>query len=112
MKQAIVARTDIGMGDGKLAAQVAHASLEAYEKAGASAQREWKSGGQKKVVLEASGEKELQRLADEARREGLPYALIRDAGHTQLEPGTVTALAVGPGPENIVDKVTGDLSLY
>ncbi|MFQ3320464.1 MAG: PTH2 family peptidyl-tRNA hydrolase [Natronomonas sp.] len=112
MKQAIVARTDIGMGNGKLAAQVAHASLQAYEKAGDSAQREWKSGGQKKVVLKGSGESELQRLADEARREGLPYALIRDAGHTQLEPGTVTALAVGPGSENIVDKVTGDLTLY
>jgi len=112
MKQAIVARTDIGMGQGKLAAQVAHASLQAYEEAGSSAQREWKSGGQKKVVLKGSGESELQRLADEARREGLPYALVRDAGHTQLESGTLTALAVGPGAENIVDKVTGDLSLF
>ena len=112
MKQAIVARTDIGMGTGKLAAQVAHASLSAYEKAGTSARNEWKSGGQKKIVLKASGEKQLQRLAEEARREGLPYALVRDAGHTQLEPGTATALAVGPGEENIVDKVTGDLSLY
>ena len=112
MKQAIVARTDIGMGDGKLAAQVAHASLSAYESAGDSARNEWKSGGQKKIVLKGSGEKQLQQLADEARREGLPYALVRDAGHTQLEPGTVTALAVGPGAENVVDKVTGELSLY
>ena len=112
MKQAIVARTDLGMGRGKLAAQVAHASLQAYEKAGSSARSEWKSGGQKKVVLKGSGESELQRLADEARREGLPYALVRDAGHTQLEPGTLTALAVGPAAENVVDKVTGDLSLY
>ena len=87
MKQAIVARTDIGMGTGKLAAQVAHASLQAYEDADPDARREWKTGGQKKVVLS-------------------------DAGHTQLDPGTVTTLAVGPGPENIVDKVTGDLSLY
>lgn len=112
MKQAIVARTDIGMGTGKLAAQVAHASLSAYENAGPSARSDWKSGGQKKVVLKGSGEKQLQELAEEARREGLPYALVRDAGHTQLEPGTVTALAVGPGAENIVDKVTGELSLY
>jgi PTH2 family peptidyl-tRNA hydrolase len=112
MKQAIVARTDLGMGTGKLAAQVAHASLSAYESAGSSTQGDWKSGGQKKVVLKGSGESELQRLADEARREGLPYALLRDAGHTQLDPGTLTALAVGPGEENVVDKVTGDLSLY
>jgi PTH2 family peptidyl-tRNA hydrolase len=112
MKQAIVARTDLGMGQGKLAAQVAHASLSAYESAGSSTRGDWKSGGQKKVVLKGSGESKLQALADEARREGLPYSLVRDAGHTQLEPGTLTALAVGPGEENVVDKVTGNLSLY
>jgi PTH2 family peptidyl-tRNA hydrolase len=112
MKQAIVARTDIGMGQGKLAAQVAHASLSAYEDADEAARREWKGGGQKKIVLQASSESEIHDLADAARREGLPYAVVRDAGHTQLDPGTVTALAVGPGPENVVDKVTGDLSLF
>ena len=112
MKQAIVARTDLGMGKGKLAAQVAHASLQAYESTGASAKSDWKSGGHKKVVLQGSGESELQRLADEARREGLPYAIVRDAGHTQLESGTLTALGVGPGEANVVDRVTGDLTLY
>ncbi len=112
MKQAIVARSDLGMGEGKLAAQVAHASLSAYENADDDAQRAWKQGGQKKIVLKATGESELQELAEEARRAGVPYALIRDAGHTQLEPGTVTTLAVGPAPENEVDRVTGDLSLY
>ena len=112
MKQAIVARTDLGMGQGKLAAQVAHASLQAYESAGSSARSDWKSDGQKKVVLKGAGESQLQELADQARREGLPYALVRDAGHTQLEPGTLTALAVGPGAENVVDKVTGELGLY
>ena len=111
MKQAIVARTDVGMGDGKLAAQVAHASLKAYEKAHTKTQREWKDGGQKKVVVKASGESEIHELAEQARREGLPHAVIHDAGHTQLEPGTVTALAVGPGEENLVDRVTGELSL-
>ncbi|TKX77210.1 peptidyl-tRNA hydrolase, partial [Halorubrum sp. SD626R] len=51
MKQAIVARTDIGMGTGKLAAQVAHASLSAYQDAGRRARKEWQGEGQKKVVL-------------------------------------------------------------
>ncbi|PSP51627.1 peptidyl-tRNA hydrolase [Halobacteriales archaeon QH_1_68_42] len=84
MKQAIVARADLGMGEGKLAAQVAHASLMASEDADRRDRSEWKGSGQKKVVLQ----------------------------DTQLEPGTVTALAVGPAPEDLVDRVTGDLSLY
>ncbi|WP_135533458.1 MULTISPECIES: peptidyl-tRNA hydrolase Pth2 [Halostella] len=112
MKQAIVARTDIGMGQGKLAAQVAHASLSAYQDADKRTRKRWKGDGQKKVVLKGSGESQLFELADVAEREGLPHAIVRDAGHTQLDPGTVTALAVGPGDEAIVDKVTGDLSLF
>lgn len=112
MKQAIVARADIGMGEGKLAAQVAHASLSAYEDTPRQARKSWKGSGQKKVVLEATGESELFGLADKAERAGLPNAIVRDAGHTQLDPGTVTALAVGPGEEETVDRVTGELSLY
>ncbi|MFB6101040.1 MAG: peptidyl-tRNA hydrolase Pth2 [Haloplanus sp.] len=112
MKQAIVARTDLGMGQGKLAAQVAHASLSAYEDADDRTRRAWKGEGQKKVVLKASGESALFELADAAERAGLPHAIIRDAGHTQLEPGTVTTLAVGPAEDDVVDRVTGDLSLY
>ncbi|QLH77342.1 peptidyl-tRNA hydrolase [Halosimplex rubrum] len=112
MKQAIVARADLGMGEGKLAAQVAHASLMAFEDADRQAASEWKGSGQKKVVLQANGESELFELADKAEREGLPHAVVRDAGHTQLEPGTASALAVGPARDDLVDKVTGDLSLY
>jgi PTH2 family peptidyl-tRNA hydrolase len=112
MKQAIVARADLGMGEGKLAAQVAHASLMAFEDADSRDQSAWKGEGQKKVVLRADGESQLFELADVADREGLPHAVVRDAGHTQLDPGTVTALAVGPGRADVVDRVTGDLSLY
>ncbi len=112
MKQVIIARADLGMGEGKLAAQVAHASLQAYEEADGKTQREWKGGGQKKVVLQADSESELFELSEKARLEGLPNAVVRDAGHTQLEPGTATALAVGPANEEAVDAVTGELSLY
>ena len=112
MKQAIVARADIGMGEGKLAAQVAHASLSAYEDTDPGARKEWKGSGQKKVVLQADSESQLFALAEKADTEGLPHAIVRDAGHTQLDPGTVTALAVGPAADDRVDAVTGDLSLY
>jgi PTH2 family peptidyl-tRNA hydrolase len=111
MKQVIVVRMDIGMGDGKLAAQVAHASLSAYEDTDSRTRTAWKGGGQKKVVVKANSERGLFELADIAERKGLPTAIVRDAGHTQLEPGTVTTLAVGPGEDDLVDQVTGDLPL-
>jgi PTH2 family peptidyl-tRNA hydrolase len=100
------------MGEGKLAAQVAHASLMAYEDADRRAKSEWKGEGQKKVVLKVDGESAVFELADEAERKGLPHAVVRDAGHTQLDPGTVTAIAVGPARDDMIDEVTGDLSLY
>jgi PTH2 family peptidyl-tRNA hydrolase len=112
MKQAIVARADLGMGAGKLAAQVAHASLMAFEDAERSASSEWKGAGQKKVVLQADGSDALFRLADDADRAGLPHAIVRDAGHTEVASGTVTALAIGPAAADRLDTLTGDLSLY
>jgi len=112
MKQAIVARADLGMGAGKLAAQVAHASLSAHEDAPERDRSRWKGEGQTKVVLRADGEDDLFELAARAEREGLAHAVVRDAGHTQLEPGTPTTLAVGPAEEAAVDRVTGGLSLY
>ncbi len=112
MKQAIVARADLGMGQGKLAAQVAHASLSAVQDAAERDRTAWQGEGQTKVVLKADGEATIFELADRAERDGLPHAVIRDAGRTQLEPGTVTALAIGPAADEAVDAITGDLSLY
>ena len=53
LKQVIVARTDLRMGKGKLAAQVAHASLASAEESmrgNAEWYDEWKEQGQAKVV--------------------------------------------------------------
>ena len=112
MKQAIVVRADVGMGTGKVAAQAAHASLGAFEHAGDQAQRQWKRGGQKKIVLKANGKEELYALKEEAKFHGLPTYLVTDAGLTQVEPGTPTALAIGPAADADVDEITGDLSLF
>jgi peptidyl-tRNA hydrolase, PTH2 family len=114
LKQVIVARTDLGMGKGKLAAQVAHASLAAVEesmKGHGEWYREWKKQGQAKVVVKVASESGLRDLLKTARTMGLPCALIEDAGLTQLEPGTATCLGIGPAPVSMVDKVTGQLKL-
>ncbi len=110
MKQCIVVRSDIEMSVGKKCAQVAHASLEAALKARKEVLDEWLSEGAKKIVLKADLRKmlELKAAADAA---GLPNALIKDAGYTELPPGTITALAIGPAPEEEIDKLTGDLPL-
>ncbi|MHB9288500.1 peptidyl-tRNA hydrolase Pth2 [Halobacteriales archaeon Cl-PHB] len=112
MKQAIVVRKDLGMGQGKMAAQVAHASLSAFQDASPKARKAWQGEGQTKVVLRVDDESSLFALAEKADTKRLPNAIVRDAGRTQLESGTVTALAVGPGEDEVVDSVTGDLSLY
>jgi PTH2 family peptidyl-tRNA hydrolase len=114
MKQAIVVRSDIQMGKGKVAAQVAHASLAAAEEAASRRPAwydEWKAEGQAKIVLKVSSESELQELFRKAKSAKLPSALIQDRGLTQLEPGTVTCLGIGPGPDDELDRITGKLKL-
>ncbi len=113
-KQAIVVRTDIKMGKGKLAAQVAHASCEAvFEclRKKPTWVEVWRAQGQKKVVLKVFNEGELRDIYMKAKSLNLPSSIISDAGRTQLEPGTLTAVGIGPAPSGEVDKVTGSLKL-
>jgi PTH2 family peptidyl-tRNA hydrolase len=110
-KQVIVVRKDLKMDKGKIAAQVAHASLEAYKKADPKDIVEWEAEGMKKVVVAAKDVKELMKIKDKAKDLKLTYAVIRDAGKTQVEPGTVTAIGIGPAEEEIIDRVTKNLKL-
>ncbi|AXI25007.1 aminoacyl-tRNA hydrolase [Methanofervidicoccus sp. A16] len=113
-KQVIVVRTDLNMGKGKIASQACHASIEAFIKAQKECPEvveKWLREGQKKVVVKVNSEKELMEVFREACLEGLPCSLIRDAGRTQLTPGTCTAVAIGPEREERIDKITGRLKL-
>ncbi len=113
-KLVVVARSDLKLSKGKLAAQVGHAAVDCalkaqkYDKRGFDA---WYRAGQKKTVLKVGSEKEFYPLKAAAERAGLSTALIKDAGHTEIPAGTVTVLGIGPGDETTVDKVTGHLSL-
>lgn len=110
-KQVVVVRKDLKLSRGKLAAQVAHASVEAYKRTPFEAQSEWEAWGAKKVVLKIGGLRELKAIEARARRAKMPHALIRDAGKTEVEPGTVTVLGIGPCEEDAIDRITGNLKM-
>lgn len=114
-KQVIVVRKDLGMSCGKLAVQVAHASLEAAEivrRRMPDVYRMWREEGAKKVVVQVGSEEELMEVYREALGRDLPAVLIRDAGLTELEPGTPTVVGIGPHEGERIDRVTGRLRLY
>lgn len=116
-KQVIAVRTDLKISPGKLAVQVAHASVDAVLKCFNNERwrgwlYEWVSQGMKKVVVRGGGEEDLLRIYGECVKRDLPCSIVRDAGRTELEPGTLTAVCVGPAPSSLVDEVTGDLQLY
>ena len=112
MKQAILARSDLGMTPGKLAAQVAHASLSAYLKSDSKTQKIWKRDGQTKIVLKAPDQNVLFEFKKIAEENNIPAVIIKDAGRTQLEPGTITTLGMGPAEDSLLDEIVCDLSLY
>jgi|TARA_B100001964_G_scaffold239163_1_gene306014 PTH2 family peptidyl-tRNA hydrolase len=110
-KQVILVREDLKLPKGKLAVQTAHASLDSASKSDKKILEKWKDQGAKKVVLKAADEKELFKLMSQLENEGIKVALIKDAGHTVVEPGTITCLGVGPDLDDKIDRVTGKLKM-
>ena len=110
-KQCLIIRNDVKMSCGKRCAQAAHASIGAYNNADKVLQKAWLSEGQKKVVLKANDERTLHELRVMAERTGISSSLIQDAGMTEIPPGTITALGLGPAKSEDLDKITSTLTL-
>jgi len=110
-KQVILVREDLNLPRGKMSAQVSHASVDCVLKSDKKLLEKWKDQGGKKVVLKVDDEKELIKYMSMIENEGIKVALIKDAGHTVIEPGTVTCLGVGPDMEEKIDKITGKLKM-
>ncbi|XP_062967054.1 peptidyl-tRNA hydrolase 2, mitochondrial [Cynocephalus volans] len=114
-KMILVVRNDLKMGKGKVAAQCAHAAVSAYkqiQRRNPEVLKQWEYCGQPKVVVKAPDEETLVELLTHAKMLGLTVSLIQDAGRTQIAPGSRTVLGIGPGPADVIDKVTGHLKLY
>lgn len=109
-KQVIVVNRNLNMPQGKLAAQVSHASLAALFKCGlkndemlhidlrtGSAVEQWVNKRFTKIVLYVKSDAKLLEIAKKAEDAGLPTALITDAGFTIFD-GKPTRTCVGIGP--------------
>ncbi len=113
-KMVIVVRWDLKLSAGKMAAQVAHAAVNcalAAKKRTPEWFDRWYAEGQRKVVVKVPTLQDLYEVKSNAEALRLVTSLITDAGMTEIPPNTVTCLGIGPGPQEVVDKVTGHLKL-
>ncbi|MFW6226237.1 MAG: aminoacyl-tRNA hydrolase [bacterium] len=130
-KQVIVVRKDLNMRKGKIAAQVAHAAMKVFLDRGrlhpasdphkyavleildiTQEMAEWVDGAFTKIVVGVNSEQEIYDLANKAKQENIPYAIIIDNGFTEFSGNkTTTCIAIGPDNSEKINKITGDLEL-
>ena len=140
VKQIIVVRRDLmtrednQMTPGKLAAQVAHASLaplleiaygETYEerkprdtdyslilnlKEGEPL-REWFEKDFRKIVLYVKSEEKLLKVYNEIKEAGFVASLIKDKGLTIFDEPTITCFGVEPLPHSVINPYVKKLQL-
>lgn len=113
----LVARKDLKMSPGKLAAQVGHGvqflsklvRIEAFKSDTLAWFETWDSNkSSTKIVLEV---KSLQELIDLNTRVPLISVMVKDEGRTEIE-STFTVLAFAPTPKSIAREWLGHLPLY
>ncbi|MEM5799275.1 MAG: peptidyl-tRNA hydrolase Pth2 [Candidatus Aenigmatarchaeota archaeon] len=108
-KQVVILRKDLKMSKGKAVAQACHASVHSFEKAKWSLIEKWEKLGSKKIILAVDNEEEILKIYEKVKKARIPSFLVKDAGLTELKPGTITALGIGPDKEEKIDKITGNL---
>ncbi|HJM44549.1 MAG TPA: peptidyl-tRNA hydrolase Pth2 [Candidatus Poseidoniaceae archaeon] len=110
----LVARKDLKLSPGKLAAQASHAAVNCAltaRKLKPTLLEEWRNTGSRKIVCQVNNLEEMKRLYGEARTLGLVSELITDAGRTEIPSGSITILGLGPGPRRLIDALTKELPL-
>lgn len=124
-KQVIVVRKDLNMRKGKIAAQVAHASMGAvlnYRSYNDDcieinltenyALEQWINGLFTKICVSVDSEAELLEIYDNALTAQVNVKLITDAGLTEFNGvPTKTCLAIGPDYPEHIDFLTKHLKL-
>lgn len=90
----ILMNTGIGMSPGKMIAQGGHAVMESQFMTNPLTYSEWYDQHQKKIVLGIKSEEKLLNAKKKLEKAGLKVKEIRDLGLTEIEPNSLTAVAV------------------
>lgn len=132
-KQVLIWRKDLRsvegnkVRSGKMAAQLAHASLQAIFNEGefehtptgsefnvllSADQSDWAQGIHTKICVSVDSEDQLLSIYNTAKKAGVLCSLILDIGLTEFGGiPTYTSVAVGPGESKDIDAITGKLPL-
>lgn len=137
VKQVLVWRNDLKVRKGKIAAQIAHASMGVFfqgmEKTTIPPRtldihecqsahywsmpsrpffEEFITGAFKKIVVYVNSEEELLAIYQKAIDSGIHCSLIKDAGLTEFGGvPTYTAVGIGPWDSEGLNEITGHLPL-
>ena len=109
----LIVRSDLKLSSGKVVAQTGHAAVEVAliaKRKEADLLARWRSEGARKIALKVPDEESLRYLYEKAKNSGLVTYLVKDAGHTEIPPGTFTVVGI-LGPRRSVDILVGGLSL-
>ncbi len=115
--QFIVVRKDLKMTHGKMAAQVAHASLASVlPNQNDPFVQKWLSGSFTKVVLGVKNYYQLLKVCETLRDNGIIHSEIWDNCLTELiretESGTLTCIGLKPMPKSQLQPYLRKLQLY
>ncbi|KRH94850.1 Peptidyl-tRNA hydrolase [Pseudoloma neurophilia] len=118
----LIINNDLKMSKGKILSQVCHLISEIFTtflKEHVGVIKDWKKKGEAKIVLKASFQnikdiiknvENYNNLID--KNSQLKITRIHDAGRTQVAPGSLTVISIGPCEKEIASKFVADLKMY
>ena len=112
---ALIVRKDLRLSAGKVAVQCSHAAVSCAliaRKHEPRLMERWQSSGGRKISLAVDSLDLLKELMIKAKSAGLITHMVKDAGHTEVPPGTITVLGIGPAPKSSINALTGELKPY
>jgi len=115
--QYLIVRRDLNMTHGKMAAQVAHASLgSVLQYHNEPFVQEWLGGTFTKVVLSVKTFQQLTNLVLKLEADGIKHKAIWDSCLTELSPetdnGTMTCIGLMPYPKSLLKPYLMKFQVY